>query len=197
LGSYINGFCCCICAITPHPPNFAPIAAMALFGGAYFNKKSFAFAIPLIALFLTDLIIGIYSYAWIVYLSFTLIVVLGIVMLKKVSVKNVVITSLTASVSFFAITNFGVWALGTLYPKTPAGLMASYIAAIPFFQNALIGDLFFVGVMFGVYELVKHKVPAFAKSKSLRLLLTSLSLARRGTEEKLITRFRNGSGFLF
>jgi hypothetical protein len=152
--------------LLPHPPNFAPIAAMALFGGAYFNKKSFAFAIPLVALFLTDLIIGIYSYAWIVYISFALIVVLGIVMLKKVSVKNVVITSLTASVSFFAITNFGVWALGTLYPKTPAGLMESYIAAIPFFQNALIGDLFFVGVMFGVYELVKHKMPALAKVKA-------------------------------
>ena len=80
--------------LLPHPPNFAPIAAMALFGGAYFNKKSFAFAIPLIALFLTDLIIGIYSYAWIVYISFALIVVLGIVMLKKVSVKNVVLASL-------------------------------------------------------------------------------------------------------
>ena len=79
--------------LLPHPPNFAPIAAMALFGGAYFNKKSLAFAIPLIALFLTDLIIGIYSYAWVVYLSFAIIVVLGIVMLKKVSVKNLIFAS--------------------------------------------------------------------------------------------------------
>ena len=152
--------------LLPHPPNFAPIAAMALFGGAYFSKKTFAFVIPLAAIFLTDLIIGIYSYAWIVYLSFALIVVLGIFMLKKVSVKKLLFTSLTASVSFFVITNFSVWALGTLYPKTPAGLLASYTAAIPFFQNSLIGDLFFVGVMFGVYELVKHKVPALAKVKA-------------------------------
>jgi len=152
--------------LLPHPPNFAPIAAMALFGGAYFSKKTFAFIIPLAAMFLTDMIIGIYSYAWIVYLSFAVIVVLGIVMLKKVSVKNLILASVTASVSFFAITNFGVWALGTLYPKTPAGLMASYTAAIPFFQNSLIGDLFFVGVMFGVYELVKNKVPAVAKVKA-------------------------------
>ena len=152
--------------LLPHPPNFAPIAAMALFGGAYFSKKTFAFIIPLAAMFLTDMIIGIYSYAWIVYLSFALIVVLGIVMLKKVSIKNLIFVSVTASVSFFAITNFGVWALGTLYPKTPAGLLASYTAAIPFFQNSLVGDLFFVGVMFGVYELVKHKVPALAKVKS-------------------------------
>lgn len=151
--------------LIPHPPNFSPIAAMALFGGTYFNKKSLAFIIPLVAMFLTDAIIGFYSYAWMVYLSFALIVVLGIVMLKKVTIKNVILASLTASVSFFVITNFGVWALGTLYPKTPAGLMESYIAAIPFFQNALIGDLFFTGVMFGVYELVKHKVPALAKVK--------------------------------
>jgi hypothetical protein len=152
--------------LLPHPPNFAPIAAMALFGGAYFSKKTFAFIIPLAAMFLTDMIIGIYSYAWVVYLSFAVIVVLGIFMLKKVSVKKLIFASLTASVSFFAITNFGVWALGTLYPKTPAGLLASYTAAIPFFQNSLIGDLFFVGVMFGVYELVKHKVPALAKVKA-------------------------------
>jgi hypothetical protein len=152
--------------LIPHPPNFAPIAAMALFGGAYFNKKLFAFIIPLAAMFLTDAIIGFYSYAWIVYLSFALIVVLGILMLKKVSIKKLILASLTASISFFAITNFGVWALGTLYPKTPAGLLESYIAAIPFFQNSLIGDLFFVGVMFGVYELVKSKVPALAKVKA-------------------------------
>jgi len=152
--------------LLPHPPNFAPIAAMALFGGAYFNKRSLAFIVPLTAMFLTDAIIGFYSYGWIVYISFALIVLIGIVMLRKVTIKNVILASLTASVSFFAITNFGVWALGTLYAKTTSGLMESYIAAIPFFQNSLIGDLFFSGVMFGVYELVKNKVPALQKAKA-------------------------------
>lgn len=152
--------------LLPHPPNFAPIAAMALFGGAYFNKRSLAFIVPLTAMFLTDAIIGFYSYGWIVYISFALIVLIGIVMLRKVTIKNVILASLTASVSFFAITNFGVWALGTLYAKTTSGLMESYIAAIPFFQNSLIGDLFFSGVMFGVYELVKNKVPALQKVKA-------------------------------
>ena len=158
-------FIAALVRLIPHPPNFAPIAAMALFGGAYFSKKTFAFIIPLAAMFVTDMIIGIYSYAWIIYLSFAIIVVLGIIMLKKVSVKNLIFASVTASISFFAITNFGVWALGTLYPKTAAGLLASYTAAIPFFQNSLIGDLFFVGVMFGVYELVKHKVPTLQRVK--------------------------------
>ena len=152
--------------LIPHPPNFAPIAAMALFGGAYFSKKTFAFIIPLAALFISDLVIGIYSYAWMVYLSFALIVLLGIVMLKKINVKNLIVASLSASISFFVITNFGVWALGTLYPKTPAGLMESYIAAIPFLQYSLIGDLFFVGLMFGVYELIKAKVPALQTIKA-------------------------------
>lgn len=152
--------------LLPHPPNVAPIAAMALFGGAYFNKKSMAFLVPLAAMILTDAIIGFYSFVWMVYLSFALIVVIGIFMLKKISVKNLILASVSASVSFFAITNFGVWALGTLYPKTPAGLLECYTAAIPFFQYSLIGDLFFVGVMFGVYELVKAKVPALVKVKA-------------------------------
>lgn len=151
--------------LLPHPPNVAPIAAMALFGGAYFNKKSMAFLVPLAAMILTDAIIGFYSFVWMVYLSFALIVAIGIFMLKKISVKNLILASVSASVSFFAITNFGVWALGTLYPKTPAGLLECYTAAIPFFQYSLIGDLFFVGIMFGVYELVKHKVPALQKVK--------------------------------
>jgi hypothetical protein len=152
--------------LIPHPPNFAPIAAIALFGGANFNKKYLAFIIPLAALFLSDLVIGLYNYAWIVYLSFALIVVLGIVMLKKKNIKNLIFASVSASVCFFIITNFSVWALGTLYPKNPAGLIESYIAAIPFFQNALIGDLFFVGVMFGVYELAKYKIPILEKVKA-------------------------------
>ncbi len=152
--------------LLPHPPNFAPIAAMALFGGAYFSKKSFAFAVPLIAMFLTDAIIGFHSGMWIVYLSFALIVVIGMLMLKKVSIKNVVLASVTASLSFFIITNFGVWAFGTMYPKNIAGLVECYIAAIPFIQNTLLGDLFFSGVMFGIFEFAKTKLRALAQAKA-------------------------------
>ncbi len=152
--------------LIPHPPNFAPIAAMALFGGAYFNKKSFAFAVPLAAMFLTDSIIGFHSGMWIVYLSFALIVVIGMLILKKVSVKNVVLASVTASISFFIITNFGVWAFGTMYPKNIAGLIECYVAAIPFIQNTTIGDLFFSGIMFGVYEFAKTKLPVLSEAKA-------------------------------
>lgn len=152
--------------LIPHPPNFAPIAAIALFGGAYFDKKSFAFAVPLAAMFLTDAIIGFHSLMWIVYVSFAVIVLIGMVLLKKVSVKNVIAASVTASLSFFIITNFGVWAFGTMYPKNFAGLIECYIAAIPFIQNTLIGDLFYSGIMFGIYELAKSKIPVLSEAKA-------------------------------
>uniref|UniRef100_A0A832G7G9 Uncharacterized protein n=1 Tax=Ignavibacterium album TaxID=591197 RepID=A0A832G7G9_9BACT len=152
--------------LIPHPPNFAPIAAMALFSGAYFNKKSFAFAVPLAAMFLTDAIIGFHSSMWIVYLSFALIVLIGMLMLKKISIKNVVVASVTASISFFIITNFGVWALGTMYPKNIAGLIECYIAAIPFIQNTLLGDLFYSGIMFGMFEFAKSKHPVLSQAKA-------------------------------
>lgn len=152
--------------LIPHPPNFAPIAAIALFGGAYFNKKSFAFAVPLAAMFITDAIIGFHSSMWIVYVSFAVIVLIGMVLLKKVSVKNVIAASVTASLSFFIMTNFGVWAFGTMYPKNIAGLIECYIAAIPFIQNTLIGDLFYSGIIFGIYEFAKSKIPVLSEAKA-------------------------------
>lgn len=152
--------------LLPHPPNFAPIAAMALFGGAYFNKKAFAFAIPLAALLLTDLFLGFHNTMWAVYLSFILIVGLGMFMLKKKSVLRVVIASVSASVLFFVVTNFAFWATDTLYPTTLSGLAACYTAAIPFFHNTLIGDLFFTSVMFGLFELAKTKFPELVRVKA-------------------------------
>lgn len=151
--------------LIPHPPNFAPIAAMALFGGAYFNKKWAAFLVPIAAMFITDLIIGFHETMWAVYLSFALIVLLGMTMLKEKKVGNIFFASVISSVSFFIITNFGTWLSTPLYEKTGIGLAACYTAAIPFFQNSLIGDLFFSGVMFGAYHLAKQKFPLLAEAK--------------------------------
>ena len=151
--------------LIPHPPNFAPIAAMALFGGAYFTKKWAAFLIPLAALFLTDLIIGFHGTMWAVYLSFILIVMLGMMMIKKKKMSNIFLASVSSSVLFFVISNFGVWLTGPYYSKDIAGLSACYTAAIPFFHYTLLGDLFFVGILFGAYELAKAKIPQVAESK--------------------------------
>lgn len=151
--------------LIPHPPNFAPIAAMALFGGAYFNKKWAAFTIPLSAMFITDLLLGFHAAMWAVYLSFALIVLLGMVMIKQKKIGNIFFASVSASVSFFVITNFGVWISTPYYEKTFGGLIACYTAAIPFFHHTLLGDLFFVAILFGLYELAKAKFPQLAQSK--------------------------------
>jgi len=151
--------------LIPHPPNFAPIAAMALFGGAYFNKKWAAFLIPISAMFLTDLILGFHETMWAVYLSFALIVVIGILMLKEIKFGNLFFASVISSVSFFIITNFGIWISTGYYAKTGAGLAACYTAAIPFFHQTLLSDLFYVAILFGAYHLVKMKFPVTADSK--------------------------------
>lgn len=151
--------------LIPHPPNFTPIAAIALFGGAYFNKKYLAFIIPILAMFLTDAIIGFHSLSWLVYLSFALIVMIGIFMLRKVSVKNVIFAALLSSVSFFIITNFGVWLGSKMYPQNLTGLIECYVAAIPFFSYNILGDLVYSGLLFGIYEWIKSVNPALASSK--------------------------------
>ncbi len=152
--------------LIPHPPNFAPVAAMALFGGAYFTKRWVAFLIPLAAMLITDLILGFHSAMWAVYLCFVLIVGIGMLMIKQKKVSNIFLASVSASVLFFVITNFAVWAAGLYYPKDLSGLAASYTAAIPFFHYTLLGDLFFVTLMFGSYELVKMKYPNLIKIKA-------------------------------
>ena len=152
--------------LIPHPPNFAPIAAMALFGGAYFNKKWAAFLLPLLAMFITDLIIGFHATMWAVYISFVIIVGSGMFLIKQKKVTNIILASVSSSVLFFVITNFGLWISTPYYAKTGAGLAACYTAAIPFFHYTLLGDIFFVSLMFGVYELVRAKVPQLRDVKA-------------------------------
>ena len=152
--------------LIPHPPNFAPIAAMALFGGAYFTKKWASLIVPLAAMFITDLILGFHTTMWAVYLSFALIVVIGMLMVKQKKIGNIFFASVSASVLFFILTNFGVWISSPFYAKTGAGLAACYTAAVPFFHQTLLSDLFFVGVMFGLYYLAKQKFPILAESRA-------------------------------
>lgn len=141
--------------LTPHPPNFAPIAAMALFGGAYLNKKT-ALGVPLLAVLVSDFFIGFYNPLIMasVYGSFLLAGIIGIYLRKRITPPYVLGAALSSSVLFYLITNFAVWAApGSFYPHNLAGLASSYIAAIPFFKNTLLGDLFYTGAFFGVYEL--------------------------------------------
>ncbi|MGA9364424.1 MAG: DUF6580 family putative transport protein [Bacteroidota bacterium] len=138
----------------PHPENFTPIAAMALFGGVYFGKR-YAFVVPLVAMVVSDYFIGFHNTVPYVYGSFVLAGLIGIWLKNHKSVGWIVGASLTSSVLFFVVTNFGVWVTGG-YPQNFGGLVECYIAAIPFFRNTVLGDLLYVGVLFGLYESALH-----------------------------------------
>ena len=125
-----------ICRLIPHPPNFSPVTAIALFGGLNFSDKRIAFSIPLIILFLSDLILGISIINLFVYTGFSIIVFLG-TKIKSIKFGNIILSSFI----FFLISNFGVWIIG--YPKNIEGLILCYTMAIPFFGYSIAGDLFF------------------------------------------------------
>jgi hypothetical protein len=155
--SYFLILAAIILRFLPHLPNFAPITAIALFGGTYLKNRKLAVIMPLAAMFVSDYFIGFYSWPVMlsVYLSFAVSGLLGIWLSKRKSAGHVVGVTLLASIQFYVITNFAVWAFGTMYVHNAAGLLASYVNAIPFFRNTLLGDFFYVGTMFGAYEMMK------------------------------------------
>ena len=155
--------------LIPHPPNFAPITALALFSGVHFSDKRLAFLVPVSALLLSDAVLGFYRGMWIVYGSFCLIACIGLLLRKRRSSFTVAVAAIASSVLFFVLTNFGVWLFGSLYPKTLDGLMLSYVAAFPFFQNTLLGDCFYTLMLFGAFRLAETKWPVLAEPQQLSL----------------------------
>lgn len=141
--------------IIPHPYNFTPIAALALFCGAYLNKR-FAIILPLSVMFFSDLFLGFHDTVFFVYGSFVLVGVLGMLLKAKKNMWTVGGGALMSSLLFFLITNFGVWMVGSMYPKTAYGLFEAYVMGLPFLRNTILGDLFYTAVFFGGYELVKY-----------------------------------------
>lgn len=141
--------------LLPHPANFAPIGALALFGGMYLSKR-LALILPLGAMFVSDVFIGFYDWRIMlsVYASFFLMGCIGLLVRRQKNIFTIGIGTLSGSLLFFLITNAAVWAFGTMYVPTLAGLKASYIAAIPFFRNSVLGDLFYTGVLVGGFEMV-------------------------------------------
>jgi len=148
-----------ILRLVPHPPNFTPIGAMALFSGAYLGRRSLAFAAPLAAMLLSDAVLGFYSGVWVTYFGVAVIVLIGSLALARRSVLRIGVAAIASSIAFFLISNFGTWALSGMYPHNGAGLAACYIAAIPFFQNTAAGDLFYATLLFGGFALAEHWLP--------------------------------------
>lgn len=144
----------------PQPPNFTPIAALALFSGVFLRNRFWALAAPLCVLLVTDLFLGWHNTIPYVYGAFLLIVLIGRALKSHVSIGYVAGGGIAGSLLFFVITNFGVWLSGTMYPPTWEGLAAAYIAAIPFFHNMLISTLFYSAVFFGIFHLAEHWIPS-------------------------------------
>jgi hypothetical protein len=133
--------------LLPHPVNFTAVGALALWSTTLFRSRAASFAIPLTALFISDLFLGFHSTMVWVYGAFLLIAALSLVIEPKTSWLRAAGGSLTASLLFFLITNFGVWTTRELYPLTTQGLLDSYVMAIPFLKNQILGDLFYTGLL--------------------------------------------------
>ena len=146
--------------LLPHPSNFTPIGALALFAGAQFDDKRWAFVVPLTAMFLSDLALGFHGQMPVSYAAFALIVAMGFWLKNKESAASVAGASVAAATFFFVASNFGVWAFDGLYPLTLQGLITCYVAAIPFFQNSLIATLAYSALLFGGFALAEKKLPA-------------------------------------
>lgn len=155
--------------IMPHPPNFSPMAAIGLFGAAHFAKKWQAFFIPLIGIWVSDLVINNYVYSssssnfvWFYsgfywqYMSYILIIFAGLFIFNRgISLTKTFGGMISSSGIFFLVSNFGVWTGGTMYPKNFGGLITCYAAGVPFIHNTIISDVLFTTVLFGTYYLLQ------------------------------------------
>lgn len=136
--------------LVPHLPNVTPITAAALFSGVFLSDKKLAFIIPLAAMAISDLFLGFTLTSIFVYGALILVGFIGIYS-KKMNVKTI----LLSSISFFIITNFGVWLIW--YPQTLEGFLECYTLALPFFRNSLIGDFVFSGILYYGYQFIANR----------------------------------------
>ncbi len=148
-------------------PNFNPLGAVALMGGLLFGKKMIGYIFPIGTLLLGDVILGLtspiyseylFSSSFIfVYAAFALIVLIGMQLADKPSLKTVIGGSFTAAILFFLVSNSGSWLYLDMYPKTFAGLLGAYEAGVPFFRNTLVSQLLFSSAIYVVYNLSTSK----------------------------------------
>jgi hypothetical protein len=167
--------------LLPHPPNFAPITAMALFGAAYFDRRWLTFLVPIAAMLLSDLALevlywnglsaswGVHPLMGVVYGTFAVIAGLGLWLRRRARPLVLLCAAPVGSLLFFVVTNFAVWAFTADQPfpegyaKTWAGLLECYTMALPFFHWTLLGDLAYSTVLFGGWALLTWNVPALSE----------------------------------
>lgn len=144
--------------LIPHPWNFTALGAIAFFGGARFEDKKMSLWIPMLALFVSDLFLGFHSTILFTYGGFLLV---GLIAQFARNLRNpitLVSLLLSSSVVFYLVSNFGVWAVENIYPKTMAGLFQCYVMGLPFFERQILSDLFYSGFLFAAYEFLNKKL---------------------------------------
>jgi hypothetical protein len=158
--------------VLPHPWNLTPIGAVSLFSGACFDRKRWAFAVPLAAMFASDTLLeiftgqGYHSLMPVIYATFALITVLGMILRERRNSPLAVFGGAVASATiFYIVSNFAMWTISTIYPKTAAGLVACYVAAIPFYGTMLTGDIVYSALLFGTFVWAERRLPQFAMSE--------------------------------
>ena len=163
-------FVAALSRLLPHPPNFSPVEAIALFGGACFASRAWAFAVPMLALLASDLVLAAVlgdSYAgylggtsfWSVYACIGLTTLMGLRLRGKASGPRLLGYSLAGSVLFFVVTNFAAWIASPFYPQTAAGLASAFVAGIPFFQWTVLGTIAYAALLFGGFGLLRARLP--------------------------------------
>ncbi len=140
--------------LVPHPWNFTPMMAIGLFAGTHARKTSTGVLAILLALVLSDAVLGFYRGFWYVYAAALIPVLLGTLIRDRSGARVIAVAALASSLSFFLITNFMVWATGQMYPHTIGGLSACYVAGIPFYRNQVLGDAFYTLAIFGGYAVI-------------------------------------------
>ncbi len=140
--------------LAPHPPNTTPVTAIAFAAGKYVGPL-WAIAIPLIVMVAADLVIGFYDWKVLLSVYGSIAVIGGVgILARGTRPATVMLLVMASSILFFLVTNFAVWAASSWYPPTLEGLIASYVAGLPFLRNMFIGDLFYAASLLGVFEWV-------------------------------------------
>jgi hypothetical protein len=169
--------------LLPHYPNFAPVTAIALFSGAYFNRRV-AFLLPILIMVVSDyLLLYISPYGTnfsqihpltalfhsttpFVWGSFLISSALGVWIGRKKTAGRVGFAAVAASIQFFLLTNLGVWLTSGMYSLDLNGLLNCFVMAIPFYKGTLLGDIFYSGLFFGGFELVRAASRKYSFLKS-------------------------------
>ena len=149
---------CAIARVLPHPYGFLPVAASALFAGRMLHMPALALLVPVAAMLLSGLFIDgdDWRVSAIVYAALAVPALAGIWSRRFSGALPVIGTMVGCSLFFFAASNFAVWLFSGMYPLTAEGLAACYVAALPFLDKTVLGDLFWLGVLSGGAWLIQH-----------------------------------------